>query len=60
MEIYYDIKNPEFVGYYSDLKKLEKENVISILRKKLILKDINKFLKIIFKIRIADCKSHKD
>jgi len=25
MEIYYDIKNPEFVGYYSDLKKLEKE-----------------------------------
>ena len=25
MEIYYDIKNPEFVAYYSDLKKLEKE-----------------------------------
>lgn len=25
MEIYYDIKKPEFVGYYSDLKKLEKE-----------------------------------
>lgn len=25
MEIYYDIKSPEFVGYYSDLKKLEKE-----------------------------------
>ena len=25
MEIYYDIKNPEFVGYYSDMKKLEIE-----------------------------------